>query len=402
VEEGIMRRTLATLAIASLAVFFLTPNAAYGAKIELLKTKTVNFQGKAKLESVPHSICVTQTGLFIIPQPEKGEIGIFNILKKDQSEFLNRKMGIEGIVTPRENTLNSSKKHAPVDPVIRLKKPGYSSLDPFGKVYCIADIANGKKNKAAYIYSVNGDSFDLVKRVEDVDAYDLAYWEGGNSLVVSGYLKEGRTEYELYAIGLNGTEKTTNRDDANKRMLLEAHKKYGYSVEEYNAKYDSDAIPALGIRAFIDVQANYVYFTYEAGMRILKINLHDPENVESFGEKTQHYIEPVATRSLIKAYKDHDIATVLTTRARMSFIRDIWATPDHVVIVYKGANSSPESNYRLQVYTTQGEFLGDEAVVGDPYHRMWFDKESYKLYFLSKDSKFDDLKIKEYKLSVEK
>lgn len=405
-----MRRTLVTLAIISFAIFFLAPTAANGAKIELKKQREFNFENAEKLQSVPLSICKTPSH-FVIPQPDKNQVGVF---QKNGLGILTRPMGIAGSEIVFKHKRDLPKEHVLAKPVFNLKIPGYSSYASLGHnagIYCIADMATGRKNKAAYLYEVNGASFSLKKRIEGVDAYDLAYWSGGNQLVVSGYIREGNDQYSLYMVypDLNDTTRESiHVDETDKTMLLETHAKFGHKKENFMAAYSSGAIPALGIRAFIDVtsgESNYVFFAYEAGgMNILRINLNNPDDIKEFGKETGYFLDPKKSEhleDLIKAYSHDNVPRLLMLRKRMSFIRDIWATQKHVLVLYKGAKNSPESSYRLQIYTIDGKYLDDKPVSGDPYHRMFFDKESYKLYYLSKKTTSDDLRIKELKISIE-
>ncbi len=138
-------------------------------------------------------------------------------------------------------------------------------------------------------------------------------------------------------------------------------------------------MPAIGIRSFIDVAGDYVYFVWEGKLKIIKIDLKTGEQVAVFGHKTKHYIEPFASLKLLEGRLEKDFTKTGNERVNMSLVRDIFATPRHVLVVYEGPTTG---NFRLQVYTPEGRFLDDIAIPGNPGQNTWFEKETYTLYSL--------------------
>ena len=199
----------------------------------------------------------------------------------------------------------------------------------------------------------------------------MKVWGDGNKLIISEDVmnEEGQT-YELYSIDL---------DTKQINYLLPSYKKYHLAnEEEYQREYfKKPRLSAIGIQAFIDVSEDYVYFVWEGKLKIIKIDLRTGKQISVFGHKTNYYVEPPVPkktpRQLTRAEK-----------ARMSFVKDVFATPQHVFVVYEGPN---RGNFRIQMYTSEGKFSGDIPFPGSTYQNMWFEKESYTLYSLLKDKK---------------
>jgi hypothetical protein len=211
-----------------------------------------------------------------------------------------------------------------------------------------------------------------------VDCVDMRLSGDGQQLIVSGYVTDkDKKSYELYGINLENPEQ--------KDYLLPSYQKYHLANDkEYQIGYfEKRTLPAIGIKAFIDVIYDDVYFVWEAKLKIIKLNLKTKEKTV-FGHPTPHYTEPVASAELVNAYRDKDYRRVWQERMKMSFVRDIFATSQYIFVVYDGPG---QGNFWIQMYTPEGKFLGEKQIKlpkDQFYQEMWLEKQSNTLYSLSR------------------
>jgi hypothetical protein len=337
--------------IFSFNFLFLNPNEIHGFNLRLVEK--VKFGNNSELQIIPGSFEVTEDGFFLIPDYKGGNIKIF----EKKGEFLNlvKKFGRKGFGIDEFN------------------KPMYCLYDKHEGKFGVIDVGTQIRN--VFIYDrINSIDFKRVNKIPNLDGYDMILGEDGKRLIISGYvIDKDKKSYELYSINLENPNQ--------KDFLLPSYQKYHLTnTEEYKIEYSNKrTLPAMGIKAFIDVQGEDIYFVWEGKLSIIKINFKTKEKTY-FGQPTPHYIEPFASEELVKAYRDRDYTKVWKVRMKMSFVRDIFATPRHVFIVYEGPD---QNNFRMQMYTPEGELLGDIKIPGNPYSNMWFDKDSYTLYSLT-------------------
>jgi hypothetical protein len=90
-------------------------------------------------------------------------------------------------------------------------------------------------------------------------------------------------------------------------------------------------------------------------------------------------------------------------RDAISLVTNIFTTPRHIFLVYRTArnNNDLTFGYRLQTYTTEGDYISDVLIPGNPGPEMWFGKENYELYAISEKSGNDNSKftILKYKIN---
>ena len=356
-----MRRTLTTLValIFSITFFVLSPNPLYGFNVTLVKK--IGFEENSKLQFTPISFCVTEDGFFLIPDHEKGNVKIYEM--NGEALQLVKTFGPKGFGDDEYNM------------------PAYCFYDKNRSKLGIIDIGIGTKK--VYIYDRRGRVDFVPASIIDADGFDMRFAGDGKHLVISGYTTDsaGRS-FELFSINLE--------NPGQPNYLLSSYEKYGLSSdEEYQREYKDQTLPAIGIRAFIDIQGDDVYFVWEGKARIIKINLKTKTSDifdETKKQRMPNYFEPtksVELEVLRKSYVDMDISKIKKQRTKMSLVRNIFATPLYVFVVYEGPN---ESNFRLQMYSPEGEFLGDSAIPGNCSWIMWFDKESDTLYSLQEKS----------------
>ena len=136
-------------------------------------------------------------------------------------------------------------------------------------------------------------------------------------------------------------------------------------------------------------------------MNIIKINMKSGK-LGFFGEKPPHYIKPFASKQMIEARRNRNSNIVQSEKSKMSYIRDIFASPKHVLVIYEGpVKQDKKPNFRLQFYTLDGNFLEEIPIPGKPGKTMCLDKEKDILYSLTSEMR-DDLNeeyfIWEYKI----
>jgi hypothetical protein len=355
-----MRRTLATLAILIFSFTFLClyPNEVYGFEVKF--DKGIKFEEGAEAEIIPGSFCVSEDGLFLIPDDQDGTIKTFyQVVKGSNLKFL-KKFGCKGFGSDEFN------------------RPGYCFYDNHFSKFGVSDFGIGTKK--VFIYDLIEDAnFKLMYKIPGVDCYDMRLWGlNGDQLIISGYVTDkDKRSYELYSINLKNPKQ--------KEFLMPSYEKYHLANdEEYQIEYfEKRTLPALGIRAFIDVYGDDVYFVWEAKLKIIKVNLTTKE-ITVFGHPTPHYTEPVASAELVNAHRDKDYRRVWQERMKMSFVRDIFATSQYIFVVYDGPG---QGNFWIQMYTPEGKFLGEKQIElpkDQFYQEMWLEKQSNTLYSLSR------------------
>jgi hypothetical protein len=368
-----MRRTLATLAIIIFSFTFLClyPNEVYGFEVKF--DKGIEFEERAESSINFRAFCVAEDGLFLIPDTQSGTIKTFVDDMKGMNLKFVKEFGCKGLGRDEFDS------------------PAYCFYDSnYGK-FGVSDI--GKGTKKVFIYDrIEERDFKRVYKIPGVDCFDMRLWGDGKQLIVSGYVKdEDKNSYELYGINLENPEQ--------KDFLLPSYQKYHLANdEEYRIEFfEKHTLPALGIKAFIDVDGDDVYFVWEAKLKIIKINLKTKEK-NIFGYPTPHYIEPFASKELVTARLNMEFTKTRAERRRMSFIRDIFATSRYIFVVYDGPS---QGNFRMQAYTSEGKFLYDVKIPNNhPYREMWLDKQSLTLYSLSSMGNNNKPQILIYKVKV--
>ncbi|UCH95258.1 MAG: hypothetical protein JSV88_00045 [Candidatus Aminicenantes bacterium] len=363
-----MRKTSVSLGL-SLIFLLLIINRAFGQDIKL--TEKIIVDQASELKATPMSFCVTEDKLFLLPDYQTGSIKVFNN---------------EG------NFLKFIKELGP-----RFGKKGF--MQP---TYCFYSQNEGKlgvlDNKARKVFILDRQGkigFSLFKEIVGKGyGYDIEFAGGGEQVVISGYLIDKQSlPFDLYSINIKNGQ--TN-------YLLPSHEKYNLeSYDEYVLEYrQKQTLPAIGIKAFIDIQGDDLFFVWEGALRIIKLDLVSKKQVV-FGHATPHYTKPDGSR-LSDSYKKRKVETTWKKRKKMTYVRNIFATSRHVFLVYEMGknNKSNTSKFRMQTYTLEGDFLGDVLFPGNPGRQMWFDKEKYELYAFSEQPGNDngEFSILKYKI----
>jgi hypothetical protein len=321
-----------------------------GYNIKLIK-KIPLAQENSLLENV-WDFCVTGDHFFLVPDYKAGNVKIFA-----QNGTLVKILGRKGF-GPGE-----------------LVKPAYCFYNKEKGKFGVFDFGTRK----IFIYTRIGKTG--FKRVKEI--YCLAGATGiqlkDNKLLVSGY-KSGvnRTHYDFYYVDLTNDQTT---------FLLPSYYKYGLnSWHQFKTQYIiKPDIKAIGIGAWFDIDGDDAYFAWEGDLKIIKINISSGK-IDSFGKKSSHYIKPFASKRLLEARGTGNFKIIESEWDKMSYIKDIFATSKYVLVVYKGpVKPGSQSNFMMQFYTLDGNWLAEIPIPGNPGSRMCFDKDRDILYSLSSE-----------------
>lgn len=359
-----MRSKAVKFIIPFLSILFilLNANVVIGRSVELGEKFELSQEPEQLI--YPRDFCVTEDELIIIPDYRAGDIKIYE------------------------------KKGTLLELIKIIGKKGYGKGEFQEPAYCFY---NGEKGKFGVIDFGLRKIFiyDRIERLEFKRVREIYCWYLANdiklvndNLLISGY-KPDRNErpHDFYSINLKNNQTT---------FLLESHLKYGFkSHEEYVVEYrEKPGIKAIGIDAFFDVQGANIYFAWVGDLKVIKINIEAgvEENPTAFGKKAGIYVKPFASKRLLDGHSNRDSKITKSERARMSFVRDVFTTPQYILVAHEG----PDKHFRLQFYNLKGDFLDEVPIPGQPDRRMYFDKNTQVLYSLSKKQKQEKYFILKY------
>ncbi len=368
-------------------VLFLSPNWTAGQSIQLIEKTAVDSVPELKMDykEFPRAFCVTEDGIFLVPNPASGLVNAFG--KDGKSLKLVGSFGRKGVG----------------------RSGKFEKEAVFGfPQYCFYNRNNGKlvifddaKPRHILIFDKLGMvNFELSETIPfDRSGYDMEFTGDLDQVVViSGFIKdEDGNPFDLYS---------RNLQTGQINYLLSSHEKYGLkTLEEYDENYrENQTIPAIGIRGFIDIEGDSLFFVWEGALRIIKINLLSKErmvfNQLPKPEEIPDYIKPDGDM-LADSYKNEDFEKTWKDQETMSYVRNIFATPRHVFLIYETvrSNKNDSSRFRVQTYSPEGNFLSDVSIPGKPDGgQMWFDKENYELYLFSKNAN-DEFSISQYRIN---
>jgi energy-coupling factor transporter ATP-binding protein EcfA2 len=350
------KTSLATLVLFCISSFLVSKKD-FGRDIK--PSEKINVDPSANFRVIPRSFCVTEDKLFLIPDYQAGTVKILS-KEGDQLKFIKalgrRGVGKETFTQPMYALY--SKEEGKVG-ILDYGVRELFIFDRFGKV-----------------------DFRPIRTVKCPGfGYDMKFSGDGEQLVISGYIRDKENKpYDLYSINI----KTGEID-----YLLPSPQKYNLKTfEDYFLEYkQKQTMPSIGTKAFIDINGDDVFFVWEGLLRIIKFDLKSKKTENVFGHKTRNYTKPDGTE-LSDSYKKGEFGKTWEIQKKFSYIRNIFATPRHVFLVYETGinNENIASSYRLQTYTTDGNFLSDVRISGNPGKAMWLDKENYELYALSEGS----------------
>lgn len=349
----------------------------YCAKAAIGNDVKPQFQERVKLSEQngrlekAYAFCVTDDDLFMIPDYDAGNVKIY--VRKGAFLVVTKTIGQKGYGKNR------------------FIKPKFSSINDSEGKFLVMDYGLRK----IFVYERNvGTEFN---RILEINCPNLGYdmQLTGDRLLISGYYpnKKGNP-YDMYSIKL-GTDVVN--------YLLPSYKKYGLkSEEEYITEYrEKHDIPSIGVKGWFAIQGDTIYFSWQGNLKILKSNFQTPKWHE-FGEKKSPYTQPFASDILkfqaMRKDRPGDQDAIDEEKEKMSYVTGLFTNAENLILIYNGPG---KSNFRLQYYTLEGEFLKEVAIPKKPDKRMWFNKKTNTLYSLTGGND-SDYYILKYKIPIVK
>lgn len=331
---------------------------------------TMKFSSEAQLPTQARDFAVTEDGVILIPDYVDGNVKLYEENGK-VLKFIG-KIGTKGM------------------------EKGQLS-EPF---FCFYDKAQGKFGVFDFgrrrIIVYDRESRTMFTPTKELYCLSLGRGiriSGSGDIVISGYTTDsGKNPHDLYSVRLADEEKS---------FLMPSYLKYGLnSFQEYKSEYrDKLDLRTIGTAGWFDVQGDTIYYIWEGDLRIIKLNITGKSEPVFFGHKTVHYVKPHASGKMLEKKRNQDFKSLHDEKKKMSYIRGIFATNDHVFVTYQ-RSVSLKPHYRLQAYTVDGQFLKDVPIPGKPDFKMWLDKERYILYSFTNKSG-QDFSISKFKIVID-
>lgn len=343
-QKGKNRRKMkmrATEILGILLTFLLFLNTQSGFGFTIKLQKKIKLSQEKTLLQKAMAFCVTEDELFMITDSKSGDIKIY-----DGNGQLVNILGRKGF-GPGE-----------------FGEPSFCFYNKGERKFGVFDY----RIRKIFIYNRTGRT--EFKRVREVYCLALGYdiQLKGNKLLISGYKPDpNKNPYDLYYVDLTNNQIT---------FLLPSYYKYGLkSLHEYETQYRRKPdIKVIGANGWFDVQSDCLYFVWEGDLKIIKINIKSGKR-SFFGKKSSHYTKPFASKRLLEAYRMRDINIMQNERSKMSFVTDIFASRKYTLLIYeRPVKQDKKLNFKLQIYTLDGNFLEELDIPDNPGYKMCFDK----------------------------
>ncbi|MCK4766108.1 MAG: hypothetical protein KAW12_28170 [Candidatus Aminicenantes bacterium] len=381
-------KTLASLVIL-LTFTLVIPSEVVGqdAKIKVSGPEKIEVDPEANflVTKVFWPFCLTEDKLFVIPDPEARTVKIFEKVFEGNKNYLKlvTALGRDGF-----------------DETKKFNEPRYCFYVPHKGNYKgtlgVFDYSTNHSERKAFIFARTGKvEFTPIKTVNCPRfAYDMEFSGDGRQLIVSGYTTdENNQPFDLYSI---------NIEDGKTSYLLASHEKYGLkNFDEYVSVYRQEQIlPGMGIKAYIDIAGDHLYFAWECSPRITALKLcptgqREEKRVfkdeDDINRKVSNFVE-LGKEDRIKMgtdYRKRTFSAVLRKQKKQAYVRNLFATSKYVFLVYEKAKSNQNAGsekFRLLTYTPEGKLLCDVPMAGSPGKQMWLDEQSLELYAFSDTS----------------
>lgn len=327
-------------------------NGMFSGNIKLIERVGISQEPEPLLKT--KAFCLTDDGIFIIPDYQAGNVKVYEK---------------NGGVLECVNTIGR-KGYGPGE----FSKPSSCFYNKTENKFAVIDIGTRK----IFIYYRTGRiDFERIGEVyckklgDDIQLID-------NRLFISGHFPDpdGRP-YDFYYIDLTNDQKT---------FLLPAYFKYSLnSFPEYEKQYrEKKHIQSIGINGWFDIYRDDAYFVWEGSLEIIKLNIASGEIAPNpFGMQTPHYVKPYASPGLVESRRKRDLKIYESERMKMSYVRNIFVNSRYVMVIYEGPfNRGNASNFRIQFYTLDGDFIRELPIQAQPGSIMYFDKNRNILYSL--------------------
>ncbi len=114
-------------------------------------------------------------------------------------------------------------------------------------------------------------------------------------------------------------------------------------------------------------------------LKIFKINKRDG-TYTTFGKKTDNYIQPYVNGKIINASRAGNRVYIREQKAKMSFVRQVFTTNKHVLLIYSRRDKGIDLGFMMQFYNFAGEYITEVKMPGSMGFRFWMDKQTNILY----------------------
>lgn len=363
-----------TFFLAALLIVF-TAAPAFGAPtVNVEPAGKLEFSTDVEIPSTLWSFCITETGLVIIPDQEKGNIKIY--------EKSGNRLALAKI--PDGGEFGKKDLSAPAFCFYNKNEGKFGVLD-FGKKEVIVYDRIGKKDFVrAYTAPCPGKGFDVQL--------------SGNKLVISGYItSDENVPNELYYFNLEDLPRESQPYEFSTippTFLLNSEYKYN------STNTNNTDIFTIGTKGWFDIQGDNIYYAWEGDLRIIEINIKTGEKstFDDGRRERPHYIRPYISEDMRTARKNRDFNVLQKEKGRMSFVRNIFATSKYVLAIVEGPVRGKDNPYWMEFYTLDGKFIKETPFPGQASWMMYFDKDEEVLYSLIDREKNSRPFIVKYKI----
>ncbi len=300
--------------------------------------------------------CITEDGLYIIPDQLAGNIKIYE--RNSTTLELIQVIGRKGFASDEF-----------VEPALCFynKEEGKLGVVDFGlrKIFVYDRIGRLEfKRPQTYSYGLYCLYLGTDIRLSD-----------DKLLVAGNYPDPAGLPYDLYYIDLKNAE--TN-------LLMPSFYKFGFSsFDQYFKEYrDKDYLKMIGVAARFDTHEDNIFYVWEGKLNIINVNM-TTHKVSNFGQETKHYIEPYVSDQLATSFKTTDVETYDKAKEQMSYVRDIFTTDEYLILIYDiPVRQIKEGNLRAQFYSYDGQLIKEMPIPGQADYRLFLDKDKKILYSL--------------------
>lgn len=225
-----------------------------------------------------------------------------------------------------------------------------------------------------FVYERKGDfQFVRAKSFSFMSMGDDFYLDGKTLYTVGGITGPDGTRYSMLSFDLDTGK--------NFRYYLPIHQKLGLaSQEEYQKKIHSKSIYSiLDTIGFFDFHGDFAYFSCMIDLKVFKINKQNG-TFTTFGKKTGNYVRPYINGKIIDASNSGNREYIREQKAGMSFVRQIFTTGSHVLLLYGRRVKGTDLGLMMQVYTLSGDYITEVEMPGGMGFKLWLDKRTNTLY----------------------
>lgn len=341
-------------------------------EIKLLRKFTLE-QDENNFLIRPGSFIVTEDSMIFVIDSRASNIKIFDSNSKLANVFGRKGLGPNEFITPFYSAY---------------QKP-FLIISDFGRRRYFIYSRLGKSSLELKQYCLNQDM-----------PRDIAFLSDGKLLVAGNKMDENSKWQGLY---IYDCEK--NKSD----FLLNHAMSYGYRSESDFQKKFYDELEYIGSDQYIDFLGDTIYQVWTGDIKINMIDIKT-RKVTSFGKRTENFVPPYATPELIGAHLEKKADFILSTRSKMTYVRDIFITNSKTVgLTYVGPLKKNNGvNVMLQFYTVAGEFIKEVELLlnskaGTSYELFFYFKKDDNMYYIMEtetSEKYDQVfNVYEYRIT---